>query len=161
MFDVTQLIVPFALGGAGWFATNYIAKPILRLRRLREAVHEEIFFTKNIGWENASGTRDAEKKKEEEARRHQAENTFRRLAAQMSAAKVGWPRYLACYLRILKYDLDKAVKGLTGLSNGLAEPDSHTQFVTQIEKALSLPRSYSDEALRDIHAAWGQRGVHS
>jgi hypothetical protein len=37
-----------ALGCAGWFATNFLARPLLRVYELREKVWEELLVTANV-----------------------------------------------------------------------------------------------------------------
>lgn len=157
MLDVTNFIGTLATGAVGavvaWFGTHYVGGPILTLRQLRQAIHEELFFTKNIGWVHADGRIAAVEKD----RHDLAVLELRRLAAKMSALNAIWPRHLNCYLRCRRFDIDKAIKGLTGLSNGLSDPADHSQFITQIEDALSLPRSYSDELLKDLRTAQNRR----
>jgi hypothetical protein len=153
MPNIMNFVGAFATGVAGWFGTHYLGAPIVKLSHLRQAIHEELFFTSSLGWVNADGTINAVEKD----RYEQAVIQLRRLAAQMSALRSTWPRHLNGYLRCRRFDLDKSIKGLTGLSNGLADPAYHAQFVSQIENALSLPRSYSDEMLKDLKAAQRRR----
>ena len=43
-----SLVASVPLGGLGWLATNFIARPILRVYELREKAWEEILATANI-----------------------------------------------------------------------------------------------------------------
>jgi hypothetical protein len=153
MRNIMDLVWTFAVGVAGWFVTHYLAAPILTFSQLRRAIHEELFFTKNIGWVNANGTLSPT----EEKRHDQAVTELRRLAARMSALNATWPHLLSLYLSYRRYDFYKTIKGLTGLSNALADPADHAQFVTQVEEALLLPRSYSDETLGHLREHQSRR----
>ena len=153
MLNIVNFIATLLVGAIGWWVFHYVGTPILILGQLRSAIHEDLFFTKNIGWINANGTIAPVEKD----RHDQAVLQLRRLAARMSALNATWPRHLNCYLRCRHFDLDKSIKGLTGLSNGLADPADHSRFVTQIEDALSLPRSYSDELLKQLQTAQNRK----
>lgn len=153
MLSILNFVGAFATGVVGWFGTHYLGAPILKLSQLRQAIHEELFFTSSVGWVNADGTINPA----ERDRHEQAVIQLRRLAAQMSALNATWPHYLNGYLRCRRFDLEKSIKGLTGLSNGLADPAYHAQFVSQIEDALTLPRSYSDDVLKDLRTAQNRR----
>jgi hypothetical protein len=148
MPEINNLLGAFISGAAGWWLAHYVGGPILTLRQLRQAIHEELFFTSDIGWIHADGTIAAAEKE----RHDLAVLELRRLAAKVSALNAIWPRHLNSYLRYRRIDLDKTIKGLTGLSNALADPVSHTKYITQVEDGLSLPRSYSDGILKDLRA---------
>lgn len=160
MLDITNIIGTFAVGGIGWLTTHFAAGPILALYKLRQRIHEEIEYTKNVGWIHANGTIDPKEKD----RFDEAVRELRRLMAQLSALNVASPNMLRWYLKLRcllsgrqSFDLDKAVKGLTGLSNSLADPADHTDFISQIEDALSLPCSYSTEMRKNLRASQNRR----
>jgi len=157
MLDIKNVIGTIIAGAIGWWLVHYVSAPVLSLRRLRQEIHEELFFTKNVGWIHANGKIAVSEKDQYD----RAVLELRRLAARMSALGATWPRYLNYYLWILHLDLDSAIKGLTGLSNGLAEPAFHAQFVAQIEKALSLPQSYPEETLKSLRAQRMRRSEKS
>ena len=132
----------------------------MALYKLRQRIHEELEYTKNLGWTRANGTIPPGQKDQFD----QAVRELRRLMAQLSALNVAWPNLLRWYFKWLfgwfgcqPLDLDKAVKSLTGLSNELADPALHTKFIDQIEIALSLPRSYSAELLKDLQSLKNRR----
>ena len=107
MLDIENVIGTLVIGGAGWWLAHYVGAPVLALRQLRQEIHEELFFTKNIGWASADGKITALEKD----RHDRATLDLRRLAAKMSALSITWPRYLSCYLRIRDFDLDKSIGG--------------------------------------------------
>jgi hypothetical protein len=78
MLDITNIGATLATGAAAWAATHYLASPVLNLNQLRSAIHEELFFTKNIGWINANGTVNSTEKDQHD----QAVIQIRRLAAK-------------------------------------------------------------------------------
>ena len=149
-----KLLGSFALGALAWLLTHYVAGPILELRRLRQAVHEELLYTANIGWVNFNG-RLAENEK---GRHDQAVRDVRRLAAKISALAATWPWVARWYLIWPeKLDLSAATTGLIGLSNSI-DPAHRVQFRTQTETALRLPRSYSDETTSLVKRARRMKG---
>jgi hypothetical protein len=112
-----------------WFATNFAARPLLRVYELRERVWEELLFTANVTLfevdEYASSV-----------------NTLRRFAAQAAAIDRAWPRYLHLVLTWFGVDLRAAAQGLLGLSNTLGRSvTAQNEFLRQIENALSLSRA--------------------
>ena len=145
---VSSVAGTLILGAIGWFFVHKIANPIIDITRLRKKVHEELFYTANAGW-NGTNMSDAEKDRLKET-----QESLRRLAAKISAIHISWPRYLIFYLKWKGFNPDKAAKGLTGLSNSVfsdrKEIPLRAQFRTQIEEALNLPRSYTQETIADL-----------
>jgi hypothetical protein len=92
----------FLLGGIGWFATSFFAKPYLDFWNLRGQVHEEIIFTGNIG-HMVAGTSDYDK----------AVDSLRRLGAKVQATNITALPLLRRCLSNAGYDLVKAGGGLT------------------------------------------------
>ncbi len=135
-------IASFLLGGVGWFATSFFAKPYLDFLNLRSQVHEEVIFTGNVG-PMFAGTPVYEK----------AVDSLRRLGAKVHATNITASSLLRWYLPRAGYDLVKAGGGLIGLSNSLADNPGdafRANHTNSIQVGLKLPREYLPEYLRQI-----------
>ena len=122
-----SLLASIPLGALGWFATNFVARPILRAYELREKVWEELLVSSNLLIFDGEAYA-------------QSSNNLRRYAAHASALDVSWPRTLRWLLRALKLDLAAASQALLGLSNvgGAASPDA-LDYRRRAAAALHLP----------------------
>jgi hypothetical protein len=117
------------LGAIGWLATNFVARPLLRVYELRERVWEELLFTANVtvfeGDDYAASV-----------------GMLRRFAAQASAIDRAWPPYMRRLLRWREIDLAAAARALLGLSNTLGTSvGAPADFRDQLERALSFRSS--------------------
>jgi hypothetical protein len=133
-----SLIGTIAVGAAGWCATNFLARPLLRVYELRERVWEELLFTANVSMFDEPDYAESVQK-------------LRRFSVQASALDCAWPSYLRRSLALAGIDLTKAARGLLGLSNTLGTSDGQKiEFREQIGVALRLPRTLptSDQGLR-------------
>jgi hypothetical protein len=118
-----------ALGCAGWFATNFVARPLLRVYELREKVWEELLFTANVSLFDGIDYAESVAK-------------LRRLSVQASALEIAWPSYIRGALALAGIDLAAAAQGLLGLSNTIGTSDgAKLEFRAQVEAALHLPHS--------------------
>jgi hypothetical protein len=141
-----NLLAPFALGAFGWLVTHLLANPLLTVYRLREEAPEVIFRTSNVG---PSAGHDEWR---------DARDQLRGLAARIAAANAAALPFLRWALHRCGLDLRKAAEGLTALSNSLTATDgSRALHRATVERALRLPRTDSDEYLRKIEAALGNR----
>ena len=138
------LLLPVALGVAGWWTTHWIANPLLAIYRMRAEVHEGPFRVANVGSQAGA------------AELREAQALLRGLAAKLSAANVAASRGVSRLIRLRGFDLPKAVAGLTGLSNSLRTDDgSRALHRGAAERGLRLPKSDSDEYLRKIEENFG------
>ncbi len=129
-------IGPLLLGVAAWLVTSFFAKPLLDFFNLKSSVFEELVFIANIN----SITEEPPT---------QAEQTIRRLGAKVQATDLSASFLLRWFLRICQYDLDLAGRNLIGLSNSLGALGRHVH-IDRIEKGLKLPRTSSDDFLKDV-----------
>ena len=118
MWSVLGAIASFLLGGVGWFATNFIAKPYLDFRNL---ISQVIIFTGNVA--PIAADRPGYQK---------AQDSLRGLGAKVLATNNTASPPLRWSLSRAGYDLDKAGGGLIGLSNSLANSDPLIAPYTQI-----------------------------
>jgi hypothetical protein len=145
-FDMAlSLVGTMGFGAVGWIATNFVARPLLRVYELRERVWEELLFTANVtvfeGDEYAASVA-----------------TLRRFAAQASAIDRAWPRYMRRLLQWWRIDLAAAAEGLLGLSNTLGPGvGARADFLRQIEVALALAKS--NDGGPDHNAEQGARAT--
>jgi hypothetical protein len=117
-----------ALGCAGWFATNFLARPLLRVYELREKVWEELLVTANVTMFDDGVFEDSMAK-------------LRRFSAQASALDIVWPSYMRGVLAVARIDLAAAAQGLLGLSNTIGMSiGGDGAYREQIETALRLPQ---------------------
>src|SRR5690349_18305815 len=79
-YGMVSLLGSVPLGAAGWVATNFVARPVLRVYELREHAWEELLFTSNVDLLHD--------------RYDESVVRLRRLAAQVSAIDAAWPPYL-------------------------------------------------------------------
>src|SRR5947199_8018080 len=104
--------------GAGviaWFATHFLARPLLKVYEFREKAHELIFYTANV-------TSDDEKRYQDSV------DELRRLAAQVEALAAVMPPFCGKILSWFHINLIPAARGLTGLSNSLGTKDGSKGF---------------------------------
>jgi hypothetical protein len=134
-------IVTIALGGVGWFATHFLANPLVSFIQIRREAHELLFYIANV---YTSDDPHVER----------ASDNLRRSAAKISALEAAMPRFLRQTLSNLGYDLKKAAGGLVAYSNILDAVGSSDVAANQdemrchhetriqrhcVEKALKLP----------------------
>src|SRR5260370_40411224 len=84
----------FLVGAAGWFATNFWGRPILKFFELRALAHEAVTFHGNVG--------DFPGESEKVSR---AMDELRRLAAQISGIAATGPPVMLRVLQGRRYDL--------------------------------------------------------
>jgi hypothetical protein len=124
-----SLVGTMGLGAVGWIATNFVARPLLRVYELRERVGEELLFTANVSVFEVDEYAESVRK-------------LRRFAAQAAAVDRAWPGYMRKLLAWFGIDLAAAAEGLLGLSNTLGpEVGARVDFVRQVEAALALGRT--------------------
>lgn len=126
------------LGIVGWFATSFVAKPLLDFLNLRSLVLEEMIFTANIN-QIVEGN----------PAYWTAVESLRRLGAKVQATNVSALPLLRWFLSKGGYDLAKAGSNLIGLSNSFNLSGRHLH-IDRIEKGLRLPRTSTDEFLDNI-----------
>lgn len=131
-------IASLLLGISGWFATSFVAKPLLDFLNLRSLVLEEMIFTANVN-EIVEGT----------PAYWNAVEALRRLGAKVQATEVTASPLLRWFLSKWGYDLAIAGRNLIGLSNSLNLSGRHLH-ADQIEKGLRLPRTSSSDCLEMI-----------
>jgi len=123
-------IWPFVFGALGWFAANFVAKPLLDFLTLRSQVQEEIIYTDNVG-HMMLDTPSFDK----------AMDSLRRLGAKMLAMDASaWSCQRSLFSK-QKCDLPTAGKNLIGLSNALADYDGRAVHIDRVRRALKLPRA--------------------
>jgi hypothetical protein len=131
-------IASLLLGIAGWFATSFVAKPLIDFLNLRSLVLEEMIFTANVS-QIVEGT----------PAYWTAVESLRRLGAKVQATDVTAPPLLRSFLSKWGYDLTTAGRDLIGLSNSLNLRGRHLH-ADRIEKGLRLPRTSTNEFLDTI-----------
>ena len=135
---VVSAVATILLGLLGWFGAHFVGVQILEFRRIRQEIHEALFFTANVPYREGV---------EQQAAVADAAALLRRLAARLDALRVSLAPIPAWWLS-RRYDLREATAGLTGLSNCIGEKDGYAAvFRDQIERALDLPLSYSAEGM--------------
>ncbi len=136
---VLPVIGTFALGAFGWFATHFVAEPLLHFTRLRREIYEDLVFTANVGAIVKDDLID------------DAMSKLRRDGAKLTAL---WHSTLPAVRRWWTsrgYNIEAAGGGLIGLSNSLTtENGQRAVFRNRVDKALKLPRDYSDEDMQGI-----------
>jgi hypothetical protein len=148
-----SLVVTFVVGGLGWLATNFIAKPILDFYDLRRRTHEELIVAANIVIPGNVGAPQASDQDSSETKRYErAYEALRRLGAQLAALDISVEQPARYFFKMQRYDLKVASQGLFAFANSLSSPVQEERFFprNQVETALKLPRTYSDEDLRQI-----------
>jgi hypothetical protein len=128
-------IASLLLGISGWFATSFVAKPLLDFLNLRSLVLEEMIFKANVD-RIVEGT----------PAYWTAVESLRRLGAKVQATDVTASPLLRWFLSKWGYDLATAGRNLIGLSNSLNLSGRHLH-ADRIEKGLRLPRTSSDDFL--------------
>jgi hypothetical protein len=125
-YGLVSLLASIPLGALGWIATNFVARPILRVYDLRERVWEELLVSANLSIFDAG-------------RYEQTVENLRRCAAQASALYVAWPGLLRWVLWTLGFDLQLAAENLLGLSNTCGRDGSGpADYRSQAGRALRL-----------------------
>ena len=143
---IGSLVMTFVIGAAGWFLTNFFAKPVLTFYDLRKSVHEELIFTGNL---TSTGVSLGNSSDQQHAQPYRA---LRRFGAQLAALEVSMVEPAKSFLKSHGYDLASAASGLISLANLLSTSiqGSRVGPRNQVEVALKLPRTYSDEDIRQI-----------
>jgi hypothetical protein len=141
MWSVLGTIASLLLGGVGWVATNFIAKPYLDFRNLRSQVDEEIIFTGNVAPIDVK-----------DPRYRVVSDSLRRLGAKVLTTNKTESPLLRRVLSKQGYDLVKAGNSLIGLSNSLVDshPAHRVGYTDMIQVGLKLPRDSSPEFLREM-----------
>lgn len=122
----------------GWFALNFVGKPFLEFRKVRQEIQGELTYLSNVHPPSDTtfyeGT-DEEYNEEIRIFAEACEKT-RRLGSNLSALSID--RTLVYLLRIFNYDLNKAAKNLLLLS---IEVDDQRKIISRyyVESALKLP----------------------
>jgi len=121
----TTLLMTFL----GWLLINFYLSQILSFRAIRRDIHETMYYVANARREDLTSPQLLE-----------AIDWLRRLAAQLDALRISLEPPSKWWLRRKGYDLDAAVKGLTGYSNSFHTTDGSRGFHRrQAERALKLP----------------------
>jgi len=141
MQSVLSVIGTILLGGAGWLATEFFGKQVIRFYDLRRKVHEELIYTANVGGNIGDDP-------EWQERLEKAQRDLRRLAAQLHAVASSATPFTKYYLERFKYGPEQAGDSLIGYSNTLTAPDySRAGHRYGAEKALRLPYALSAELI--------------
>jgi hypothetical protein len=122
MADVWSAVGVFALGGIGWLVTSFVGQPFRRFFDLRnEAIHKSVFYANIAAAQRANANGMVEQLDRYEAeleRLHEAEDTFRDLAARMRAFALNEP--LAVWLvGLWRFNPMTASNALLAVSNSL------------------------------------------
>jgi hypothetical protein len=130
-----------ALGAVGWFATSFIARPLMHFIELRGEVIYRMVLYANVRarWhERPDDTMVANELSDEEDKRlDEAQDIFRELAARMRAFALNEP----FAVRIVKrwYDPLEASTALLGVSNTLERTGGNRAKKQEaLEKALGF-----------------------
>src|SRR4051812_39017109 len=95
MNDVWSTAGAFALGGVGWLTVSFIGAPFRKFFDLRsEVIYKSVVYANVAAREKQSpdGTTEILERSEDEIERlHEAQDTFRDLAAQMGALALNEP----------------------------------------------------------------------
>jgi len=136
---VLPLIGTLLVGALGWWATYWIANPIVAFEKLRAEIREEVFVVTNIGSASPADVVNA------------ASDRLRRLAARVDSTTSTTSRLVRLYLRMRDYDTDAAVKQLIGLSNQLTDKTGARILLRRrIERALKLPFTDAEDLVRSV-----------
>jgi hypothetical protein len=140
-WSVLGAIASFLLGGVGWFATNFFAKPYLDFRNLRSQVDEQLIST----WNVAPIAADI-------PGYQTAQDSLRDLGAKVLTTNNTASPPLRWYLSKAGYDLAKASAGLNALSKSLADSYPHHRLIytDRIQEGLKLQRDSTPELLREM-----------
>jgi hypothetical protein len=145
-----QLLGSFVAGAAGWFALEFVGRPVRRFFDLRGEVLRQMAVFANVSarWKEVrdsvgaiSGEReDMGLSAVENQRLEEAQRLLRDLASQMRAfTQNEW--LAARIVRWLRFDPLKASAGLFGLSNVLDTHGGSRAFQTKtVEDALRIAR---------------------
>lgn len=147
MSTLLAIVSTLLIGAAGWFATHFVAYPILKFFRAREEAIEALFFWANIGLPGDG--------QDDPGRFRRAEEQFRLIAARLEAAdKRMWPLQRFVLAR-LGYNVSDARPVVTALSGCMLTSNRHDRAVARndVEAALGLPRTYSRESLLSLERA--------
>jgi hypothetical protein len=136
MLDMWSAILSVFLGVFGWFATSFIAKPLLDCINLRNQVLEEMIFTANVNDEKMQVY-------------GKSVESLRRLGAKVQATEVTATPLLRLCISKLGYNLSVAGSNLIGLSNSLNVPGRHIH-ADKVEKGLRLPLTSTAEFLSAV-----------
>lgn len=130
--NVLPLVGTLMVGAIGWFVANYIGKPLIKFSRLREEIHEALFFTANVS-----------NREIDPHRYDNAVSELRRLAARLNALEHSLNRFVRRYFSWRGLDLITAIGSITGLSNSLHDKTGEKAGLRyDIEKALKFPMTY-------------------
>lgn len=138
MWDfIGHVLATIVFGGVGWGVTHFLAQPLIRFYERRGQAQEALFFYANL-----SGM-TTETEHAEEAHRE-----YRRAAARLEASAVELLPPASWFVRWRGFDLARATRGLTGLSNSVLLTDGSMTAFHRIEarKGLRLAVDPRDQA---------------
>ena len=147
MATLGAILSTLLIGGGAWFATHFVAYPILKFFRAREDAIEALFYWANIGRPD-DGQADP-------GRFRRAEEQFRSIAARFEAAdKRMWPFERRVLLR-LGYDVSEACAVITGMANVMLGSSRFDRASARndVEARLRLPRTHTRENLKSMERA--------
>jgi hypothetical protein len=130
------------VGVFGWFSVQFFGRQIVKFYDTRAEAVEAVYFSANVGFIDFESNK---------ARYEKVHDELRRCAAKFDAIRHNATPVTSWFLNWRGYDLDKAVKGLTGLSNSLAEKGNARIFAQlTIEKGLKLQPSHTKEEIEQM-----------
>jgi len=138
---VLPLVGTFALGVAGWFAANFYGEPLSRFAAIRREILVAIFFYANVNKDTQRNVIEV------------GASELRRLAAQLDALRNSLMAPTSWTLSRMAFDLPRAVRGVTGLSNTLVSVDGQKALHRhEIELALRFTPEFTSAEIEAIRA---------
>ena len=136
---VLPVVGTFAVGAFGWLITHFLADPLLQFGRLRRDIYENLVFTANV----SAIVRDDILQ--------DAMSKLRRDGAKLTALWHSTFPVIRWWWGYRGYKIEDASRALIGLSNSLTtENGQRAVFRNRIDRALKLPREYTDEDVQGI-----------
>ena len=133
---IKTIIIVAVVGPVVWFATHFLALPILRFRELKENIHTALIFTANVA------TRDINPEAFDSA-----SDRLRTLSSELQAFEHALLPHVRWLFSLSGYKLKEAASYPMGLSNMLGDRTTgeRARQRWRVEKSLKLPLSYKTE----------------
>lgn len=135
---VISLVFGMIGGIASWFAVDWFVEPYRQFKNIRSRSPAAIIQYGNIS-------------SKDDERCGIAQTEIRQIASELEGLLAVMPKFFGLVLKQQKYDTDRAVRGLIGMSNTIIKQDGSVVLQRHmVERALKLTLTDTKEVVEAV-----------